>query len=77
MNATLQSINNYWAVIVFVGSILSQAVWVYFKVTEHETRIEKLEHDTSVNTNSIQEIRQTLQNIDGKLDILVEGYKRK
>lgn len=73
----LDIINNYWTIIVSIASLVFWALWVYFTVKEHGGRIERLEQDTETNSNSIQSIEKKLEGMDGKLDILVEGYKKK
>lgn len=72
----LEIINKYWGIILFLAGAIFHALWTYFRVGEHGTRINKLEVDTDSHGKSIQKIESTLQGMDSKLDILVEGYKK-
>jgi hypothetical protein len=76
MNA-LDTLNNYWTLILSICSIVFWALWIYFKVQEHAGRIERLEADTLTNTRSIDEIRSSIASIDAKLGILIKGYESK
>lgn len=72
----LEGINQYWGLITFMGGVIFQMVWTYFKVGEHSTKIKDLE-TSSVNSNQIiGSITEQISAIDAKLDILIDGYHK-
>jgi hypothetical protein len=72
------SITKYWGVIVSLFGLLvaslifyTQTVNANVKVQEHDKQIRELQQDTISNTVLLQEIKEQVKRIDGKIDYLV------
>lgn len=70
-------LSKYWGALSFIAVVIFYGLWAYFKVDSHEKRISKLEDNKDTMTGTINTLNERLSGMDGKLDILVEGYKRK
>ena len=72
----LEGINHYWGIILFFAGLIFHALWTYFKVGQHDTRIETLEGISNDNSDIVNGIRNQISAIDSKLDILLTGYHK-
>lgn len=70
-------LSKYWGMLSFIAVVIFYGLWAYFKVGDHEKRIGKLEDNKDAMTGTINTLNERLSGMDGKLDILVEGYKKK
>lgn len=66
----------YWEFICFLAFIVFYGLWTYFKVGNHEERIQKLENEIDSTRTAISTLNERLGSMDAKLDILVAGYKK-
>jgi len=76
MNA-IESIKEYWAIILFVLGLAYHVLWTYFKVDNHQSRIKELEERAKESDINHARFDQMFAEINAKLDLLVEGYQSK
>lgn len=73
--------------IVWIIGILVHAIWTYWKVGELDKKtialevrindeVKALTKENSELVAEISKLRETISNMDAKLDILLEGYKK-
>lgn len=83
-----QFIKEYWGAIMFVIGIVFHAIWTYFRVGELEKHLVSYKEDTDKKIDAITKektilleeisaLKEEMASMNAKLDILVEGYKRK
>lgn len=66
----------YWGLLSFMAVVVFYGLWAYFKVGSHEDRIKTLEGGKEDMEKAVGLINERLARMDGKLDILVAGYKK-
>ena len=71
-----ESINHYWGIVIFLAGLIFHALWTYFKVGEHSTKIKTLEDGSGITNNAVADIKNQISNIDAKLDVLLTGYHK-
>lgn len=72
----IEVIKEYWGIILFFLGLAFHALWTYFKVDDHGKRLEKIESDKQMSDSLISELRTEIKTMSGKLDILVDGFKK-
>lgn len=72
-----QIIEKYWGIILFLLGLIFHAIWTYFQVGEHSKRLDKLEVRADGSDENHSKFESMFSEINAKLDILLEGYKKK
>lgn len=69
-------LTKYWGIISSGALVVFYGLWAYFKVSDHEGRIIKLEDAKEAAEKTISSLDVRLSAMDAKLDILVAGYRK-
>lgn len=67
----------HWSIVVTIVGVIGSWFYFKFKMTELEMRIGKLEIEREVADKTVSRLEIAIGEINAKLDILVDGYKRK
>lgn len=73
----LEFIKEYWGFTFFLIGLIYHALWSYFRIGDHATRIAKLEAQNETSEKAINEVRNIITGMDAKLDILINDYKKR
>jgi hypothetical protein len=73
----LEFIKEYWGFTFFLIGLIYHALWSYFRIGDHATRITRLEMQNEQSEKTINDLKNLVTGIDAKLDLLLDGYKRK
>jgi septal ring factor EnvC (AmiA/AmiB activator) len=88
MESLAELIKEYWSFTLFLVGLLFHAIWTYFRVGELEKHMASFKEEVDFKIHEIYKERATLlseitslkeeiASINAKLDILVDGYRRK
>lgn len=68
-------LTEYWGVTVFVLGMIFHALFMYFKIGNHEKRIEEIERKDDTTNRMVAEIKEHIASMNAKLEILLNNME--